>query len=89
MGGARRLREKQERLWASKCVELQYRLLVMNEIRSLMAEKPNNIINFRGLPINRLLSAEAIEELRCRCAVRTRFLIGVTFHCFQPIIPAN
>lgn len=62
MGNSRGLQRRHEKLWADEVVDLQYRLLLTNEIADM--DPPTNYKpSFHGIHVCRLLKAEELDEL--------------------------
>lgn len=77
LGTSRRLQTRYERLWADQVVELQIRLLVMNETQAFDATNPNNIVRFHGIVMHRLLTEEELDDLHLRgTGERAPFVAG-------------
>lgn len=66
LGSRNMVQQKHEKLWVDEVVELQYRLLVLNEIRAFQALDPPKPIKFHGIVLYRFLNDRELDNLRER-----------------------
>lgn len=77
LGTSRCIQTNHEGLWADEVFHLQYRLLVMNEIKSSQAINPKNLVKFHGILVDHLLYDRELNHLRkCGMSKRAPFLPG-------------
>lgn len=79
MGTSFRIETRHERFWADEVVQLQYRPLVMNEIRAFQATEPKNVVKFHGISVDHILSERELDHLCARVkSKRASFVPGGT-----------
>lgn len=66
MGSGRWLSTKHERLWADEVIELQYRLLVMNEIRAFQETDPRTVVTLHSTRVHLLLTEQELDDIPTR-----------------------
>lgn len=79
METVRCLHTKLEHLWADLVFELQFRLLVMNVVRSFQSMDPDSAVSFHGIKCNCLLTDRELDQLGLRGRLeRASFVPGGT-----------